>query len=108
MDTTDRSAAAFGSVLLAGVGLVNLVAGLNYAFADGGDPVRTSANHRGGWIHLATAALVPVVIVLLLRSRRPTRTVVVAAALALSLAVGGFVAGETVVRDGSSCACEGG
>jgi hypothetical protein len=87
--------------------LLNLVAGVHYVSAAGGFPVETKANHLGGWIHLAAAACVLVGIVLVVRSPRHTWRILVAGLLAVVLAIGGLVAGQTTIRDGGRCACEG-
>jgi hypothetical protein len=87
--------------------LLNLVAGVHYAPADGGFPVESKANHLGGWIHLATAACVLFGIAGVVRSSRHTRRILVAGLLAVVVAIGGLVAGQTTIRDGGSCACEG-
>lgn len=87
--------------------LLNLVAGMHYVDADGGFAMETKANHLGGWIHLATSACVLVGIAVVIRSSRHTRRILVAGLLALVLAIGGLVAGQTAINDGGRCACEG-
>lgn len=108
MDNPARSPVLPALLVLAIAALVNLVAGIHYALADGGYPARTRGNHLGGWIHLVTAGCVLVGIVMVLRGSQNTRKVLVVALLTLVVAVSGSVAGHATVRNGSNCACEGG
>ena len=95
-------------LVLAVAEVVNLAAGVHYVRADGGYPARTNGNHLGGWIYLATAAVILVAIVVIVRLSRTTRTVLVVGLLTVAVSIGGFVAGQAAIRNGASCACEGG